>query len=854
MGGGGGGQQPSTRGGAYLQLEEEMHTSITDGKIVELYTNIMGILCPKQLNNLKQSAFEGRGGGGDLLQMRGHLRVNLGSQKQIQKTMGNLRQGNLQVDKERELQEIDYQRRKNKIQDISEDNKLLFINEIMVTTRIKNNINQQKLKRDQEKILQNNFGVEIYQTVIKIFLYYLKVRQEQYVKNLIKFINTEILRSVEDWGAELSQDNVQAQDQLIITKINQSIDQFIPDVIQSAGGSLQGWLSHACMSLRCASGPVQPRSSSAPGSRLIPNLQHYVDRFQHTKLESSHRRHTLVEYLLYQFVDSSNDFDMNLYTLKLLFKNSMQIKSFLRTIKNIQIITHKQELENCVKIMETAENFKAQCEKSELWLKDPFKHVKGKLEYKTEIYDILIYLRDINKFFIKERQTNIDQCFTRRQTIYNMQVNISMQRQFIVKNLDIHKNVINLLKEGLIIIENCFNERQLKIIEIFQQCFIFLQYFCKNENKINKKILFRHNHFFLKFLKYTEIGQTDFINELYKNNYKAIQNVSDDILTIIIQKIRSNHTQDQGGHHKRYLQFIEQLLYYKNAPIKQNMNKLVNFLSDLTILRELLFMKANRHYNAQLDQTRYENELKLNMSSSMQLSPLIRKSSALAQPEEEAKKRDSQSNAPSERHGFGRYVFDFSIRKKAAVTGANQPGTQQLPLPQQSQLLQQAAGAGRDPRQSQLQKIFDMPIIYHAQILYILSNVVQECQNGALYLKGILKKLLKIEYILFLLNKTDHFQLGKEENSYKAKLIFDLKVPLCKMFLQLYNDAESQNYIVINMPRLTCINNFMDNYLEYLFSLEKKETPESLKQIETRKNQFFGKFVHEFIEQTKKKA
>lgn len=48
-----------------------------------------------------------------------------------------------------------------------------------------------------------------------------------------------------------------------------------------------------------------------------------------------------------------------------------------------------------------------------------------------------------------------------------------------------------------------------------------------------------------------------------------------------------------------------------------------------------------------------------------------------------------------------------------------------------------------------------MPIIYHSQILNILSNIVQECQNGALYLKGILKKLLKIDYILYLLNKTD---------------------------------------------------------------------------------------------------
>lgn len=40
------------------------------------------------------------------------------------------------------------------------------------------------------------------------------------------------------------------------------------------------------------------------------------------------------------------------------------------------------------------------------------------------------------------------------------------------------------------------------------------------------------------------------------------------------------------------------------------------------------------------------------------------------------------------------------------------------------------------------------------------------------------------------------------------------------MFLQLYNDAESQNYIIINLPKLGCINDFMENYLEYLFPLE----------------------------------
>lgn len=29
--------------------------------------------------------------------------------------------------------------------------------------------------------------------------------------------------------------------------------------------------------------------------------------------------------------------------------------------------------------------------------------MKGKMEYKPEIYDVLIYLRDINKFFVKEK-------------------------------------------------------------------------------------------------------------------------------------------------------------------------------------------------------------------------------------------------------------------------------------------------------------------------------------------------------------------------------------------------------------------------------------------------------------------
>lgn len=41
------------------------------------------------------------------------------------------------------------------------------------------------------------------------------------------------------------------------------------------------------------------------------------------------------------------------------------------------------------------------------------------------------------------------------------------------------------------------------------------------DNKINKKDLYNDIKFFVRFMKYVEVGQTELINEIYKDNYKV---------------------------------------------------------------------------------------------------------------------------------------------------------------------------------------------------------------------------------------------------------------------------------------------------------------------------------------------
>lgn len=80
-------------------------------------------------------------------------------------------------------------------------------------------------------------------------------------------------------------------------------------------------------------------------------------------------------------------------------------------------------------------------------------------------------------------------------------------------------------------------EKNQVILELFECCFNFLLAFVKNDNKENKKCLFTSIGFFLSSIDYFDVGQIEFICEIFKNNYKLSIQITEDMLSIFYSKL-----------------------------------------------------------------------------------------------------------------------------------------------------------------------------------------------------------------------------------------------------------------------------------------------------------------------------
>jgi len=64
-----------------------------------------------------------------------------------------------------------------------------------------------------------------------------------------------------------------------------------------------------------------------------------------------------------------------------------------------------------------------------------------------------------------------------------------------------------MLKDNIHILEEITEfDSTCNITKVFVHCFEFLRNFCLRDNKINKKDLYNDINFFLRFMKYVEVG------------------------------------------------------------------------------------------------------------------------------------------------------------------------------------------------------------------------------------------------------------------------------------------------------------------------------------------------------------
>ncbi len=165
-----------------------------------------------------------------------------------------------------------------------------------------------------------------------------------------------------------------------------------------------------------------------------------------------------------------------------------------------------------------------------------------------------------------------------------------------MKNFNVHTLIINLLRDGIHLIEGMtYKDKESQIVQIFEECFEFLKNFCKNDNRINKKLLYNQREFFFKFMNFIEVGQSELIIEIYKDNFRAIQEIQQSTIMLFINKIiHPSRNRGFGGHHERYLEFLEKIISFKKSTIKQNLKKILNVILDKSNkFYDILYMKPN---------------------------------------------------------------------------------------------------------------------------------------------------------------------------------------------------------------------------------------------------------------------
>ena len=311
--------------------------------------------------------------------------------------------------------------------------------------------------------------------------------------------------------------------------------------------------------------------------------------------------------LLIMLFQKSRDYQLNNLFLTLIFKSFNQRARIIKSLKKIQILVEEKDHTLYDQLNKKVLQLKFICEQSEVWLTTPAKMNSVKFNYKFVIYRVI----DILKELVQILYGSMDFDFQNTSLTQNKldDSDIDRLRQTMMRNLDVHTIILKLLKDGSYVLEEVSfkDETNKMIVQIFEYSYEFLIKFCKKDNKENKKILFQDIDLFIEHLNYFEVGQTSLICEIFRNNYKISIQVTEDLILAYLNKI-SNIIFNRGGHDPKYLDFFENIMFDKNEPIKENRQKITNYIFINSNKKyDFLFMKANPYYKKDIEDREFAN-------------------------------------------------------------------------------------------------------------------------------------------------------------------------------------------------------------------------------------------------------
>lgn len=300
----------------------------------------------------------------------------------------------------------------------------------------------------------------------------------------------------------------------------------------------------------------------------------------------------------------SRDYNLNNLFLTMIFKSFNQRARIIKSLKKIQVLTEEKDQTLFDQLSKKVTQLKFICEQSEVWLTTPAKMNSSKFNYKFVIYRVIDILKELIQILygcvdFEFQNTSVDPSKLDDSDIDQL-------RQTMMRNLNVHTIILKLLKDGSYVLEEVTfkDETNKMVVQIFEYSYEFLIKFCKKDNKENKKILYEDIDLFIQHLNYFEVGQTALICEIFRNNYKISIQVTEDLISAYLNKI-SNIIFNKGGHDPSYLDFFENIMFDKNEPIKENRQKITNYIFDSNKKYDFLFMKTNPYYKKDMESSEF---------------------------------------------------------------------------------------------------------------------------------------------------------------------------------------------------------------------------------------------------------
>jgi len=396
--------------------------------------------------------------------------------------------------------------------------------------------------------------VQVKIEILEILLFILDLRQDNFLSLMIEFVQRSIL--------ENESPNKVAEEMAIDKIIKTQFHSYLPSIMET--------------------GLINYDAEFKEHQKSIVNSPDDLDKMYDKKL---------LPLLLFSF-NNSLDYNLNHLLLTMIFKCFNQRARLVHSFKRVQILIDEREHILYDQLSKKVLQLKFICEQSEVWLTTPQKMNSSKFKYKFVIFRV----NDLLKELIKILYGSLDfenQCL---HTVENRldDSDIDPLRQAMMRNLDVHNIILKLLKDGSYVLEeiNEKEESNMIIVQIFERSYEFLFKMCKRDNKENKKILYKELELFIQHLESFEVGQTNLICEIFRNNYKISVQVADELINAFLSKI-SSKLYNKGGHDPKYLDFFENILFDKNEPIKENHLKIISLIFDSNKKYDFLFMIEN---------------------------------------------------------------------------------------------------------------------------------------------------------------------------------------------------------------------------------------------------------------------